>query len=303
MDQTNPLSDITHKRKISALGPGGLTRERAGFEVRDVHPTHYGRICPIETPEGPNIGLINSLATFAKVNNYGFIETPYYKVENGKISNQIEYLSAMDEMNNAIAQSNVEVDENKVITSELVRCRRNGEFIMLPSSDINYIDVSTKQIVSAATTLIPFLENDDANRALMGANMQRQAVPLINPDSPLVGTGMESVAASDCGVVLKSKEAGIVKFVDAKKIIIESSDKMNPNIEVYNLKKYKRTNQDTCINQKPLVEIGQHVEKDQIICDGHSVHNGEIALGKNVRVAFMPWNGYNFEDSIIISEK
>jgi DNA-directed RNA polymerase subunit beta len=303
MDQTNPLSDITHKRKISALGPGGLTRERAGFEVRDVHPTHYGRICPIETPEGPNIGLINSLATFAKVNNYGFIETPYYKVENGKISNQIEYLSAMDEMNNAIAQSNVEVDENKVITSELVRCRRNGEFIMLPSSDINYIDVSTKQIVSAATTLIPFLENDDANRALMGANMQRQAVPLINPDSPLVGTGMESVTASDCGVVLKSKEAGIVKFVDAKKIIIESSDKMNPNIEVYNLKKYKRTNQDTCINQKPLVEIGQHVEKDQIICDGHSVHNGEIALGKNVRVAFMPWNGYNFEDSIIISEK
>jgi DNA-directed RNA polymerase subunit beta len=303
MDQTNPLSDITHKRRISALGPGGLTRERAGFEVRDVHPTHYGRICPIETPEGPNIGLINSLATFARVNKYGFIETPYYKVKDSKILDEIEYLSAMNESENAIAQSNVEINDDNIITSELVRCRKNGEFIMLPANEINYIDVSTKQIVSAATTLIPFLENDDANRALMGANMQRQAVPLLNPDSPLVGTGMESVVASDCGVVIKSKESGIVRFVDAKKIIIESSNKNNPNIEVYDLKKYKRTNQDTCINQKPIVEIGQHVEEDQIICDGHSVHNGEIALGKNVRVAFMPWNGYNFEDSIIISEK
>ena len=303
MDQTNPLSDITHKRRISALGPGGLTRERAGFEVRDVHPTHYGRICPIETPEGPNIGLINSLATYARVNKYGFIETPYKKVDNGQISNEITYLSAMEEVNFAIAQSNIEIDDSGIITSELVRCRRNSEFIMLSPREIDYVDVSTKQIVSIATTLIPFLENDDANRALMGSNMQRQAVPLLIPDAPLVGTGMESIVAADSGVVIKAKDGGIVKFVDSSKIIIESNNDGIPYVEVYNLKKYKRTNQDTCINQKPLVEIGQKVTKGQIITDGHSVKRGEVALGKNVRVAFMPWNGYNFEDSIIISEK
>jgi len=303
MDQTNPLSDITHKRRISALGPGGLTRERAGFEVRDVHPTHYGRICPIETPEGPNIGLINSLATYARINRYGFIETPYRKVENGVIGSEIIYLSAMEEVDFAIAQSNNEIDENGRITSDLVRCRKNGEFIMLSPQEIDYVDVSTKQIVSVATTLIPFLENDDANRALMGSNMQRQAVPLLIPESPLVGTGMESVIAADCGAAVRIKETGIVRFVDSSKVIVESQIGNVPHVEVYNLKKYKRTNQDTCVNQKPLVEIGQRVLKGQIITDGHSVKNGEIALGKNVRVAFMPWNGYNFEDSIIISEK
>jgi len=304
MDQTNPLSEITHKRRLSALGPGGLTRERATFEVRDVHHTHYGRICPIETPEGPNIGLINSLATFARVNNYGFIETPYYKVANGKITNDIKYFSAMEEVDFAIAPSTVEIDDKGVIRSELVSCRKNGEFVMLTPDKIDYIDVSTKQIVSIATTLIPFLENDDANRALMGANMQRQAVPLLRPDAPLVGTGMESVIATDSGAVIRSKRDGVVKFVDASKIIIESFDKDNvPQIDVFNLNKYTRTNQDTCVNQRPLVEFGQVVKAGQVITDGHSVANGEIALGKNVRVAFMPWNGYNFEDSIIISER
>ena len=304
MDQTNPLSDITHKRRLSALGPGGLTRERAGFEVRDVHPTHYGRICPIETPEGQNIGLINSLATYARVNDFGFIETPYRKVVNGIITSEVQYLSAMGEVNFAIAPSNVEVDEKGEIKSDLISCRKNGEFIMLSPDKIDYIDVSTKQIVSIATTLIPFLENDDANRALMGSNMQRQAVPLLRPDAPIVGTGMEAVIATDSGATVRAKNDGVVKFVDSSKIIIEYLDEEGfAKIDICNLKKYVRTNQDTCINQRPTVEVGQYVKAGQIISDGHSIANGEIALGKNVRVAFMPWNGYNFEDSIIISEK
>ena len=303
MDQTNPLSDITHKRRLSALGPGGLTRERAGFEVRDVHPTHYGRICPIETPEGPNIGLINSLATYARVNNYGFIETPYRKVVNGKITSEVKYLSAMEEVDFVVAPSTIDIDDKGNIKSDLVSCRKNGEFVMFPPEKIDFIDVSTKQIVSIATTLIPFLENDDANRALMGSNMQRQAVPLLRPDAPLVGTGMEAVIAADSGAAVRSKSDGVVKFVDASKIVIESFEDEIPQIEIHNLKKYTRTNQDTCINQRPVVEIGQKVRTGQIISDGHSIANGEIALGKNVRVAFMPWNGYNFEDSIIISEK
>ncbi len=304
MDQTNPLSDITHKRRLSALGPGGLTRERAGFEVRDVHPTHYGRICPIETPEGQNIGLINSLATYAKVNEYGFIETPYRKVINGKLTDQVLYLSAMSEVDLAIAPSNIETDKDGKIIDDLVNCRKNGEFIMLPPEKIDYIDVSTKQIVSVATTLIPFLENDDANRALMGANMQRQAVPLLIPDAPLVGTGMEAIVASDSGATISANHDGVVKFVDSSKILIESTDdKGNPKIDLYNLKKFVRTNQDTCINQRPVINVGDKIKCGQVISSGHSIANGEIALGKNVRVAFMPWNGYNFEDSIIISEK
>ena len=301
MDQTNPLSDITHKRRLSALGPGGLTRERAGFEVRDVHPTHYGRICPIETPEGPNIGLINSLATYAKVNDFGFIETPYRKIINGKLTEEVKYISAMGEVDFAIAPSNIEIDDKGNITADLVSCRRNGEFIMLPPEKIDYIDVSTKQIVSIATTLIPFLENDDANRALMGANMQRQAVPLLYPDAPLVGTGMESVIAADSGAVIFTKKDGVVKFVDSNNIIVEADE--DNTIEMYSLKKYLRTNQDTCINQRPVVSVGDKVKAGQILTDGHSIAGGEIALGKNVRVAFMPWSGYNFEDSIIISEK
>jgi DNA-directed RNA polymerase subunit beta len=303
MDQTNPLADITHKRRLSALGPGGLTRERAGFEVRDVHPTHYGRICPIETPEGPNIGLINSLATYARVNNYGFIETPYRKVTNGKITSEVRYLSAMEEVDFTIAPSTIDIDDKGQIKSDLVSCRKNGEFVMMTPDKIDFIDVSTKQIVSIATTLIPFLENDDANRALMGSNMQRQAVPLLRPDAPLVGTGMESVIAADSGAAIRAKKTGIVKFVDSSKIVVESMEDGMPHIDVHNLSKYVRTNQDTCVNQRPTVEIGQKVTAGQIISDGHSISNGEIALGKNVRVAFMPWNGYNFEDSIIISEK
>ncbi len=304
MDQTNPLSDITHKRRLSALGPGGLTRERAGFEVRDVHPTHYGRICPIETPEGPNIGLINSLATYARVNDYGFIETPYCKVVNKKVTDEIVYLSAMGEVDFAIAPSTIEVDAKGNIKSDLVNCRKNGEFVMMTPDKIDFAEVSTKQIISIATTLIPFLENDDANRALMGSNMQRQAVPLLRPDAPLVGTGMEAIIGHDSGAVVKNKFAGVVKFVDASKIVVESLDSAGlPHIEVYNLAKYIRTNQDTCINQRPVVELGQKVKAGHVLSDGHSIANGEIALGKNVRVAFMPWNGYNFEDSIIISEK
>lgn len=304
MDQTNPLSEITHKRRLSALGPGGLTRERAGFEVRDVHPTHYGRICPIETPEGPNIGLINSMATYARVDDYGFIETPYRKVKDCKITDEIIYLSALEETDYVIAQSRTEADEKGKITSKLVSCRKNGEFMMLPPENIDFIDVSTKQLVSVATTLIPFLENDDANRALMGSNMQRQAVPLINPDIPVVGTGMESIVAIDSGSAVKNKFDGVVEFVDSTKIIVKSFDKNKvPHLESYLLSKYSRSNQNTCINQKPIVNFGDKVVAGQIISDGHSIKNGEIALGKNVRVAFMPWNGYNFEDSIIVSEK
>lgn len=304
MDQTNPLSEITHKRRLSALGPGGLTRERAGFEVRDVHPTHYGRICPIETPEGQNIGLINSLATFAHVNDYGFIETPYRQVVGGCITDKIRYLSALEESEYTVGQSRIPTDSKGKITADLVSCRRNGEFLMVSPDKIDFVDVSTKQLVSIATTLIPFLENDDANRALMGSNMQRQAVPLVNPDAPMVGTGMEAIIALDSGAVVKNKYDGIVKFVDSSKVIVESftEDKI-PQIEMYNLVKYNRTNQDTCINQTPTVVVGQKVSAGEIISDGHSVKSGEIALGKNVRVAFMPWNGYNFEDSIVISEK
>lgn len=304
MDQTNPLSEITHKRRLSALGPGGLTRERAGFEVRDVHPTHYGRICPIETPEGQNIGLINSLATFAHVNDYGFIETPYRKVIDGRITDKIMYLSALEESEYTVGQSKIPTDSKGKITSDLVSCRRNGEFLMVSPDKIDFVDVSTKQLVSIATTLIPFLENDDANRALMGSNMQRQAVPLINPDVPMVGTGMEAIIALDSGAVVKNKYDGVVKFVDSSKVIVESFLENNiPQIEMYNLVKYNRTNQDTCINQTPTVVFGQKVSAGEIISDGHSIKSGEIALGKNVRVAFMPWNGYNFEDSIVISEK
>jgi DNA-directed RNA polymerase subunit beta len=304
MDQTNPLSDITHKRRLSALGPGGLTRERAGFEVRDVHPTHYGRICPIETPEGPNIGLINSLATYARVNNYGFIETPYRKVINGKLTDEVVYLSALSEVDHVIAPANVEADKSGKIVSEFVNCRKNGEFVMMTPDKIDFADISNRQIISIATTLIPFLENDDANRALMGSNMQRQAVPLLIPDSPLVGTGIEAVIAADSGAVVKSKFDGEVKFVDASKVVVESTNSEGlPHVEIYNLAKYIRTNQDTCINQRPIVNVGQKVKKGQILSDGHSIKDGELALGQNVRVAFMPWNGYNFEDSIIISEK
>ncbi len=303
MDQTNPLSEITHKRRLSALGPGGLTRDRAGFEVRDVHPTHYGRICPVETPEGPNIGLINSLATYARVNSFGFIETPYRKVFNGKVSNDIVYMSAIEEVGFSIASADTKIDKNNKIVDDLVSCRKDGEFVMMPSEKIDYLDVSTKQIVSVATTLIPFIENDDANRALMGSNMQRQAVPLLKPDAPLVGTGMESIIAADSGAVIKAKRNGVVKFVDSSKIIIESTSNGEISVDFYDLIKYTRTNQDTCINQKPAVKVGDYVSAGDVISDGHSIFNGEIALGKNVRVAFMPWNGYNFEDSIIISEK
>ncbi len=303
MDQTNPLSEVTHKRRLSALGPGGITRDRAGFEVRDVHPTHYGRICPIETPEGQNIGLINSLATYAQVNKYGFIETPYRKVINGHVTDDLVYLSSIEEVGYAIAPATIEVDKNGKIISELCSCRKDGEFIMLPYDKIDFIDASTKQIVSVATTLIPFIENDDANRALMGSNMQRQAVPLLRPEAPLVGTGMESIIASDSGAAVVAKRSGNVVFVDSTQIVINSSAESEINIDYYNLIKYKRTNQDTCINQHPIVKVGDSISAGQIISDAHSIDDGEIALGKNVRVAFMPWSGYNFEDSIIISEK
>ena len=304
MDQTNPLSEVTHKRRLSALGPGGLTRERAGFEVRDVHATHYGRICPIETPEGPNIGLINSLATYARVNEYGFIETPYATVVGGVLTNEVIYLSALQEVDTVIAPSDVTIDKNGKITDELVRCRKNGEYILIAPDGVTHADVSKKQIVSIATTLIPFLENDDANRALMGANMQRQAVPLLRPEAPVVGTGIEAIIASDSGAVIKSEFDGVVKYVDASKIVIQSENKKGlPDARIYSLVKYVRTNQDTCINQRPIVKLGQKIKAGQILTDGHSVDNGELALGKNVRVAFMPWNGYNFEDSIVISER
>ena len=304
MDQTNPLSEVTHKRRLSSLGPGGLVRDRAGFEVRDVHPTHYGRICPIETPEGPNIGLINSLATYAKISNYGFIETPYRKVFDNKVSDEVVFLSAIEEIDRNIAQSNTKIDDNNNIIEDIVVCRRNNEYITVKSSEIDLIDVSTKQLISIATTLIPFLENDDANRALMGSNMQRQALPLLKSSAPLVGTGTESIIAYDSGVIVKSDFDGIVRYVDSDKIIVESDNEESiGQIKTYNLTKYSRTNQDTCINQRPVVFVGDKVRSGQIMSDGHSVENGELALGKNIRVAFMSWNGYNFEDSIIVSEK
>ena len=306
MDQTNPLSEITHKRRVSALGPGGLTRERAGFEVRDVHPTHYGRICPIETPEGPNIGLINSLSTYSKINKYGFIESPYKKVKDGKVEENIQYLSAMEETKFTIAQANSKIDKNGKFKEELVSCRQNLNFILSKPENIDYIDVSPKQLVSVAASLIPFLENDDANRALMGSNMMRQAVPLLKPESPLVGTGIESDVALDSGVTIVAKREGIVDKIDGKRIVIKAtaeSDFTKSGVDIYNLQKFKRSNQNTCINQKPLVRVGDKVKSGDIIADGPSTKLGELALGKNVTVAFMPWQGYNFEDSILISER
>ena len=307
MDQTNPLSEVTHKRRLSALGPGGLTRERAGFEVRDVHPTHYGRICPIETPEGPNIGLINSLATYARVNQYGFIETPYRKVAKGQVTAEVVYLSAMEEGRYTIAQANAEIDAKGKFTSDLISCRRGGDFVMSRPDDIEFMDVSPKQLVSVAAALIPFLENDDANRALMGSNMQRQAVPLIRAEAPLVGTGMEETVARDSGVVITAKRGGVVDQIDGTRIVIrimeEETASDSSGVDIYNLLKYQRSNQNTCINQRPLVKVGDVVRSGDTIADGPSTQLGELALGRNVLCAFMPWNGYNFEDSILISER
>ena len=306
MDQTNPLSEITHKRRLSALGPGGLTRERAGFEVRDVHPTHYGRICPIETPEGPNIGLINSLATYARVNKYGFIESPYRKVANGKVTKEVEYLSAMEEGKYTIAQANAELDARGKFVSELVSCRQAGEWISVRPEEIDFMDVSPKQLVSVAAALIPFLENDDANRALMGSNMQRQAVPLIQTSAPLVGTGMEDRVARDSGVSIVARRGGVIDQIDATRIVVRATEEVKAEesgVDIYNLLKFQRSNQNTCINQTPLVKVGETVTKGDIIGDGPSTNLGELALGRNVLVAFMPWNGYNFEDSILISER
>ena len=306
MDQTNPLSEITHKRRLSALGPGGLTRERAGFEVRDVHPTHYGRICPIETPEGPNIGLINSLATYARINKYGFIESPYRKVVDGKVQDEVVYLSAMEEARYTIAQANSALDENRCFIDDLVSCRQDGEFVLVRPDQIDYIDVSPKQLVSVAAALIPFLENDDANRALMGSNMQRQAVPLLRSEAPFVGTGMEDVAARDSGAAIAAKRSGVVDQVDGARIVIRVTDdqaRADSVVDIYTLKKFQRSNQNTCITQRPLVKVGDVVRAGDIIADGPSTHLGELALGRNVLVAFMPWNGYNFEDSILISER
>jgi DNA-directed RNA polymerase subunit beta len=306
MDQTNPLSEITHKRRLSALGPGGLTRERAGFEVRDVHPTHYGRICPIETPEGPNIGLINSLATYARVNKYGFIETPYRKAKDGKVTDEVVYLSAMEEGRYTIAQANSAIDKNNRFADELVSCRQGNDYLMALPDDVDYMDVSPKQLVSVASALIPFLENDDANRALMGSNMMRQAVPLIQAEAPLVGTGMEETVARDSGVAIVARRAGIIDQVDATRIVIRATGEIgdgDTGVDIYNLLKFQRSNQNTCITQRPLVKVGDLVEKGDIVADGPSTDLGELALGKNVLCAFMPWNGYNFEDSILISER
>jgi DNA-directed RNA polymerase subunit beta len=306
MDQTNPLSEVTHKRRVSALGPGGLTRERAGFEVRDVHPTHYGRICPIETPEGPNIGLINSLASFSRVNKYGFIETPYRKIVDGKVTQDVVYLSAMEEAKHTIAQANAELSKDNSFVEELISAREAGEFLMAPRDQITLMDVSPKQLVSVAASLIPFLENDDANRALMGSNMQRQAVPLVRAEAPFVGTGMEETVARDSGAAIGAKRAGIVDQVDATRIVIRATgeiDSGHSGVDIYTLMKFQRSNQNTCINQRPLVKVGDAIEKGQIIADGPSTEFGELALGRNVLVAFMPWNGYNYEDSILISER
>jgi DNA-directed RNA polymerase subunit beta len=313
MDQTNPLSEITHKRRLSALGPGGLTRERAGFEVRDVHPTHYGRICPIETPEGPNIGLITSLSTYSRVNDYGFIETPYREVVHGKVTNNVKYLFAldeeeeMDEQKPAIAQANAPLDRDGRFAAPLISARRGGEFVMVKPEEVRYMDVSPKQLVSVATSLVPFLENDDANRALMGSNMQRQAVPLLKTDAPLIGTGMEGAVARDSGVTVVAKRDGVVEDVDATRIVIRADEngqrEDDPGVDIYTLIKYKRSNQNTCINQRPIVHVGERVKKGEVIADGPATDMGELALGKNVLVGFMPWGGYNFEDSILISEK
>jgi DNA-directed RNA polymerase subunit beta len=306
MDQTNPLSEITHKRRLSALGPGGLTRERAGFEVRDVHPTHYGRICPIETPEGPNIGLINSLATFARVNKYGFIEAPYRRVKEGRVTDEVVYLSAMEEAKHYVAQANAPLDAKRALTEDLVVCRHAGDVVMAAVDRVDFMDVSPKQIVSVAAALIPFLENDDANRALMGSNMQRQAVPLIKADAPLVGTGMESVVARDSGAAIAARRTGYVDQIDATRIVVratEETDPSKPGVDIYRLLKFQRSNQSTCINQKPLVRVGDFVRQGDVIADGPSTDLGDLALGRNVLVAFMPWNGYNFEDSVLLNER
>ncbi|RED15033.1 DNA-directed RNA polymerase subunit beta [Parasphingopyxis lamellibrachiae] len=306
MDQTNPLSEVTHKRRVSALGPGGLTRERAGFEVRDVHPTHYGRICPIETPEGPNIGLINSLASFSRVNKYGFIETPYRKVVDGKVTDEVVYLSAMEEQKHTVAQANAELNADGSFVEEIVSSRQAGEFLMAQREQITLMDVSPKQLVSVAASLIPFLENDDANRALMGSNMQRQAVPLVKAEAPLVGTGMEATVARDSGAAVVARRGGVVDQVDATRIVIRASGAVNANesgVDIYTLMKFQRSNQNTCINQRPLVKVGEMIEAGDVLADGPSTEYGELALGKNTLVAFMPWNGYNYEDSILISER
>lgn len=307
MDQNNPLSEITHKRRISALGPGGLTRERAGFEVRDVHPTHYGRVCPVETPEGPNIGLINSLSVYAQTNEYGFLETPYRRVREGQVTDEIHYLSAIEEGNYVIAQANSNLDDKNCFMEDLVTCRNKGESSLFNREQVDYMDVSTQQIVSVGASLIPFLEHDDANRALMGANMQRQAVPTLRADKPLVGTGMERAVAVDSGVTAVAKRGGTIQYVDASRVVIKvNEDEMNPGeagIDIYNLTKYARSNQNTCINQMPCVTTGDTVERGDVLADGPSTDLGELALGQNMRVAFMPWNGYNFEDSILVSER
>jgi DNA-directed RNA polymerase subunit beta len=307
MDQNNPLSEVTHKRRVSALGPGGLTRERAGFEVRDVHPTHYGRVCPIETPEGPNIGLINSLSVYARTNQYGFLETPYRRVENGQVTDKIEYLSAIEEGHYAIAQANSGISAAGKLTDDLISCRFENEFTLMPVDRINFMDVSPKQIVSVAASLIPFLEHDDANRALMGSNMQRQAVPTLRADTPLVGTGMERPVAIDSGVTVVAKRGGVVDSVDASRIVIRvndnETDANEAGVDIYGLTKYTRSNQNTCINQRPLVHAGDTIARGDVLADGPSTDLGELALGQNLLVAFMPWNGYNFEDSILISER
>ncbi|MFL5007400.1 MAG: DNA-directed RNA polymerase subunit beta, partial [Microvirga sp.] len=303
MDQTNPLSEVTHKRRLSALGPGGLTRERAGFEVRDVHPTHYGRICPIETPEGPNIGLINSLATFARVNKYGFIETPFRRVRDGRVTTEVIYLSAMEEAKYNVAQANAVMDDKSRLTEDLVVCRRAGDVIVVAPDRVDLMDVSPKQLVSVAAALIPFLENDDANRALMGSNMQRQAVPLLEPESPVVGTGMEARAALDSGQVLVAKRSGTVLSVTAERIQIEPKEGAANELDEYRLDKFVRSNQGTCINQRPIVEVGQWIDAGQPIADSSSTDNGELALGRNILVAFMSWEGGNYEDAIVISDR
>ncbi|MEM9396588.1 MAG: DNA-directed RNA polymerase subunit beta, partial [Pseudomonadota bacterium] len=307
MDQNNPLSEVTHKRRVSALGPGGLTRERAGFEVRDVHPTHYGRVCPIETPEGPNIGLINSLATYARTNEYGFLESPYRKVVDGKVTNDIEYLSAINEAEHVIAQASAELDKKMQFVDDLIPVRHLNEFTVMPPERVDYMDVSPKQVVSVAAALIPFLEHDDANRALMGSNMQRQAVPTLVSDKPLVGTGMERYVAADSGVCVVAKRSGVVDSVDASRIVVRVNDADvgvdEAPVDIYNLTKYTRSNQNTCINQRPIVKQGAEVNRGDILADGPSIDMGELALGQNMRIAFMPWNGYNFEDSILVSER
>jgi len=306
MDQTNPLSEVTHKRRLSALGPGGLTRERAGFEVRDVHPTHYGRMCPIETPEGQNIGLINSLATFARVNKYGFIETPYRKVIDNKVTGEVVYMSATEEMRHTVAQANAAQDAEGHFTDDLISSRKAGDFMLNPPDAIDLIDVSPKQLVSVAASLIPFLENDDANRALMGSNMQRQAVPLLQSDAPFVGTGIEAVVARDSGAAIMARRAGVIDQVDATRIVVRATEMLDPGepgVDIYRLRKFKRSNQSSCINQRPLVKVGDTVVRGEVVADGPCTDMGELALGRNVIVAFMPWNGYNYEDSILISER